>query len=364
MESNALVNMLNQEGIILPGIQTEVEGLRVESSELQTGKIISYLILDNSLENEVYHSSTEKEFAGVPYNKITSSSVIKEALTPTHLYNYMNRAKIGASHFTLGTAFHTMLGEVDKFEYELFDDSNIVAELEAEGSKNARATNKYKEWKAKYCKEDGKTLRENVLSKQEFSAMFSMRKKMRKDPILVNLFKNADPETSIFLEYENDLRIKFRPDALKIADAQDVENFKDHLDIKVGDLINISIKTTLDASPFGFQKQAYNFKYHLSEAMYKDAIENLYKTIGKIGEDNKMHTIFVVAEKGSDDLFKGLYMIRPCGEEFINAGRRAYVPNLITYKETMKSNDFEPGYDHINNKSSICPMNLPSWAAA
>jgi hypothetical protein len=356
--------MLDQEGISLPNLQTEVEGLRVESSELQTENIVAYLIFDNSLENEEYHGSKEKEFAMTPYCKVPSSSVIKEARTPTHLHNYFNREKKDASHFSLGTAFHTMLGEVDKFEYELFDDSEIVTKLESEGSKNARATKVYKEWKAQYCKEDGKTLRDNVLAKKEFQAMFSMRKKMRKDPVLVNLFNNADPEVSIFIEYENGLKIKFRPDALKFADAQDVENFKDYLDIKEGDLINISIKTTVDASPQGFQKQAYNFKYHLSEAMYKDAIEHLYKTNGDLHEDNKMHTIFVVAEKGSDNLFKGLYMIRPCGEDFFNAGRRAYVPNLITYKDTMKSKDFDSGYDHINNGSSICPMNLPSWAAA
>lgn len=52
----------------------------------------------------------------------------------------------------------------------------------------------------------------------------------------------------------------------------------------------IDIKTTIDASPFGFAKEAFKWAYHMQNAFYLD-------NANRCGEERKRF-IFVVAEKG------------------------------------------------------------------
>lgn len=321
---------------------------------IQTAKILE-VMYNGEMDNETYHNSTTQKFAGVPYAEILSSSKLKAAITPLHYRLACESTTAPNPNLITGTALHSMILEPEKFEYILFDDFDICQKLISEGYKSPRSTKEYKAWVAQYQDADGNFL-PNVLNRDTFKSMWKLKKKVVDVPVVRELFKSSSQEHSIFIHFDGGLRVKIRPDAIKLASKKDAENFEKY-DVKEGDLLNISVKTTLDASPSGFLKQCIRLGYHLTEAFYYDVLTRWAENMNLLKPNNKVKTIFLTIEKDAKQNFTGAYLVRPATSDFITWGRMDYDLNLTTIRESKTG---EEGYESITG-SIITEIDKPSW---
>lgn len=269
--------------------------------------------------NEQYHNS-----------KDISASIIKAAKTPAHLLEYLVDKKDPSKAMNKGTAFHTMFLEPEKFEYVLFDDSKKVEEI---GGDKPRSTTKYKLWKIDF---EAKNAGKAILEKEAFKVMWSAMKRADQCPLIKAITKAGLMETSFFAELEDGLNIRVRPDCL----AQINESYSSLLQFphNIGDYINLSVKTTRDASPQGFRRDFFKLNYHLAEAFYTDVLESIY--------DTPVHTIVLAVEPDS-----GLFMLHYITPDSIEIGRFAYQKNLEVCKKfdfgKINAADILPGYEYL-----------------
>lgn len=109
----------------------------------------------------------------------------------------------------------------------------------------------------------------------------------------------------------------------------------------------VDLKTTEDASPEGFGKSVFNFRYHVQAAFYSDGLAQ-----SRAGEYPRGF-IFIAIEKRAP-YHMALYYITP---EQIGLGRREYERNLRTYHKCLHANEW-PGY----NAGELMAIQLPAWA--
>lgn len=339
---------------------TETGDIAPEPTVIQTAPV-GEIMYNGTMTNEEYHNGTRK-FAGVPLKDILSAGKLKAARTPLHLKRQLQNPPAPSMTLNFGSAFHSMILEPEKFEYRLMDDTLIILELEQEGYKNPRATNKYKMWMTQF--QDGETgeLLPNVLEREAFQSMWALKKKLRQDKVVIDLFQGSQVEQSIFVKYEylkNDdtwLTVKVRPDAIKLASRKDAENLAE-FGVKFGDMIIISVKTTLDASPSGFVRQCIRLDYHITEAFYYDVVTRWARHINLIGPENNVHTIFLTLEK-EKNIMTGHYLVRPVTPDFLEWGRMDYKKNL---NAIINSTDLEEGYEAIAG-STVVKLDAPRYA--
>ena len=137
------------------------------------------------------------------------------------------------------------------------------------------------------------------------------------------LFKGGVAESSHFATDEHGVLRKCRPDYLIESQG-----------------ILIDIKTTKDASAYGFSKAIHEYRYHRQAAWYIDAL----RLAGKRAE----RFVFVVVEKSSP------YMVRvyELDHEAIERGRDDYRRLLEEYGTFMQT----------HRCNVIQPIGLPQWA--
>ena len=333
-------------------INTDTGELEQPKTHLQTAPILN-VWYSTKLSNDDYHNS-ELTFANEPLRKILSASKLKACTTPLHFRRAFQRGFDNNMNLNNGSALHTMILEPEKFEYELFDDSKIIEKIRDERPEilNVKSTKEYKEWFSKYKNADGE-LRDNVLTKEAFSTMWMLKKKLADDEVVQSLFASSERESSLFVSFAG-INVKVRPDALKIASATD-EKHLSKFDVKQGDLVIISVKTTIDASPAGFLKQCARLRYNLTEAFYYDIIERYARYAVIIAPKNNVHTIFLTLEKDKNE-FTGHYLLRPATDGFIAWGRHDYSQNLNVF---MSTTEFSEGYEAINGGSTVCEISAP-----
>lgn len=131
---------------------------------------------------------------------------------------------------------------------------------------------------------------------------------------------------------------------LKVADFIDADNFKNY-GVKVGDVINVSVKTTIDASPEGFRREMYKLKYHLAEAFYQDVLHSINPT-------TRIVTVYLACEK-EDNIFNGNMMLYHNSDRVISQGREDYKNNLEVYEYCKRTGDYSMGYEFFNSGSIL-----------
>lgn len=321
----------------------------MDLSQLQTGaelqappryftadKLLNYRIVDD-MPNDIYHSDE---------NSI-SSSALKHATTPIMYKQYLKEGFNLKNNTCLlvGTALHSLLLEKTKqHEFMVYDEQkllNQVQELRPDTSvENLKRTKEWKEVVSKYKDDNGMFL-DGVLEKKQFDSIWNVQKKLRKHPELTNLYHNAMPEVSIFASFE-EVNVRIRPDLIKVADQQDFETFGD---INVGDIIIMSVKTTIDASPNGFAREARKLNYALAEAFYTDVAKVVY---GK-----NVHVFYLAVEKDTKHVLTGQAMLYRCTNNHIARGREEYEANLSVAIFCNENPTEDQGYEFHNNGSII-----------
>ena len=141
------------------------------------------------------------------------------------------------------------------------------------------------------------------------------------------LLKKSTVENSIFwTDDETGLNLRVRPDIWR----------KGHY---LADL-----KTTKDASPEGFARAIFDRGYHISAAMYLDAMEQMGEGITDF--------IFICVESHAPYL-TAIYTL---SDQAIEIGRREYKQALIDLKQCIDTDNWA-GY----NADQVAEISLPKW---
>jgi hypothetical protein len=127
--------------------------------------------------------------------------------------------------------------------------------------------------------------------------------------------------------------------------SQDGIEMKSRLDFLAHCKAIVDLKTTLDASPEGFAKESWRYRYHVQAALYSDAHH------AATGE--RWPVVLVAAEKSSPWLVQ-CYRVP---EAMLEAGRREY-RSLLEQLAWCRSQNEWPGY-----ASAEMDLMAPRWAA-
>lgn len=165
-----------------------------------------------------------------------------------------------------------------------------------------------------------------VVTQEEFDMLGGMGKSILQHQTARVLFLGGLAERSVFFDNaESGLLCKCRPDYL------------------VSNAI-VDLKTTNDASPEGFAKAIFNYRYYVQSAFYLDGVSTISPVYKRF--------IFVAVEK-APPYAVGVYEL---DAQAILQGRITYKQELMRLAECVE-NDSYPGYsDHIET------LSLPRWA--
>jgi hypothetical protein len=264
-------------------------------------------------ENEVYHADTRR-IGKSGLDLIAKSPAIYYAkyLDPNRVREEPTKALL------IGSAVHSAVLEPDDFARRYM----ILPEL------NLR-TNAGKE-KLEELSNHAKANKLTIISKDDYDLCQRMKDTVWKNRVASVLLESGQAETRIdFTHPENHVLCKAKPDWIS-------EN---------GWIVDL--KTTEDASPAGFAKSVWNYRYHVQAAFYYDAFKAAY------GEAPKGF-VFIAVEKSAPYL-TATYWITPSLELF-DLGRRTYMHDLEVYRQCLMRDEW-PGYSE-----EIQPLTIPGWA--
>ncbi len=271
-------------------------------------------------DNAIYHADT---------SRIGKSGLDLVAKSPAHYYaQYLDpsrkRSKQTAAMF-IGSAVHTAVLEPTEFlkRYVVMDDRAKCAEI---GGKNPKATTKYKDWVAEF---EASNTGKDLLTNEEFAQCIAI-----KDAVYAN------PSAALLLEKGLvEERIDFTHPVLGVA----CKIKPDFQSTNRGFIVDL--KTTEDASPEGFAKSVWNYRYDVQAAFYSDGYQ---AAKGQVSNG----FIFIAVEK-SPPFAVGVYYVTP---EIFDIGRKRYMKDLEVYKECLRTNTW-PAFGDAPQ-----PLQLPGWA--
>lgn len=262
-----------------------------------------------------------------------SGSDFKHALTSPRHYR-MGKEEISEStpSMNLGTMVHTMVLEPETFREKYFvfkkemypfpDRSPLLKEnKEAKEQAEARVL----------------ALGGSIVTEDLFDTAIGMATSIMANPTAYKMFKECDHrEESIYVEMTIGgikRKIRIRPDAYG----------KDYY---------ISLKTTKDASPNGFEREANNYLYSLSEALYYDVLTQVMKSINKG---------YIIAVENSAPYNCAIFDILE-NPDFLQYGRHLYTRALQIIIDNAPTN-YTAGYEYFHpQKKDIFGIGVPEWA--
>lgn len=224
------------------------------------------------------------------------------------------------SAMIIGSATHTAV-----FEPHLFDLEYAVAPA---------VDKRTKAGKAAFAAFEEESKGKHVLTADSYANIMAISNAVRTDSRVSQILKYGEAENSIFHEDEDTGElIKVRPDWM-------------HEDLLV------DLKTTVDASPDGFSKSCFNFRYHVQAAMYLDVANAAYKIHEP--EFHGFNTFMFIAVEKTAPYQLAIYY---ADETMVELGRHEYMANFQLYCDLL-GQDIYPGY----NNDKIVPISLPYWA--
>lgn len=229
--------------------------------------------------------------------------------SPMHFKARREKPREETPAMAIGTAVHTLT-----LEPETFFDRYVVAPAGIDRRTTAGKT----AWAE--IEGSGKI----VLKHEDFQQIESMASAVRAHPVTEALFDEGRAEVSFFSTLSG-VDVKCRPDWFR------------------EDGIIVDLKTTEDASPGGFSSSVAKFNYHKQAAFYSDILSDIGFDVAAF--------VFIAVEK-SYPYAVGIYEL---DLDAIDLGRQAYLANLETYRECMKSGIW-PGYS-----TNVEVLNLPRW---
>lgn len=250
----------------------------------------------------------------IDYQRIDAvhkSTLVEMERSPAHYRWAVDHPKEATESMALGKAFHTLVLEPELFKQQYY----VAAE------KVRRATKKWDELEVEAA---GRT----ILKPDEFSELNAMASAIAAHPEARRCLDACKlHETSLsWTDLSTGEKCKMRADALSLPDN-----------------VVIDLKTTVDASPLGFERAIIAYKYHWQAAMYCDGLEAYAK---------KPFTFVFIAVESEAPWGVGVYIL---GAEMLENGRRGYKAALQKVAECKAKNSW-PCY------SDIClELSGPEW---
>ena len=260
-----------------------------------------------TLDNDEYHSD----------KTAVSSTVLKlfDKSAASVLCYYMTRdeGEDEPEHFRLGRAIHVASLEPKKFIEFVVQQP----EFKGTGSRREKA-----EWTAAQKKES------IILSQKEFLQIEGMVNSVLQYPDAVALMNHGVPEISgYYRDKETGIKCKIRPD------LWDEKNE-----------VLLDVKSCVDCSPYAFSKRIYEYKYHLSMAMYA---EGIYQITGKRPET----WVFLAIEK-KPPYECAIYI---CKEKMMKKGYEDYNFSMQKLKLCLETNQWPRRQDGMEE------LDLPEY---
>lgn len=261
-----------------------------------------------------------------------SASGIKEAKKSlAHYFYYKNKEVEKKSHFDFGNAFEIALMDMMN-DTDTFDDEVIIFNEENRPEQDKGITSKKnQEWKKSIFNSDQYVVKK--MGYESYETIEKMLESCYRDSTIQQLIKKTDYQKNLFwIDEESGLKCKTRPDVIMLSKN-----------------VIVDIKTTKDASPDKFAKDAANYDYPIQAAMQ----------IRGVMETGLMPTVdayyWLAVEK--DEPFNAqIYRFDNSEWSWADDMLQYYI-NLIAQAEKEKK---YPGYtQQADNQFGIISLDLP-----
>ena len=228
-----------------------------------------------------------------------------------------------------GGAYHIWV-----LEHELFAPRYFVYDPEQRPSPEQTFGAKVnKEWREEQFKEAGD---KGILEAKDMEAIKAMAKQLElNNPNATALIANSEHEVSIYNRVEVG------------GYSYDGKARYDCINPEAGYIIDL--KTTKEAHPMGFGREAGQYSYHIQMAWYKKIAELEY---------NRPFTVFIVAQEKTAPYNSGLYQVT---EKTLNFGEYE-VNHLLELAAHVKATGELNSYEVFSgNKYGVLPLDIPSY---
>lgn len=271
----------------------------------------------NDTDNAAYHADTQR---------IGKSGLDLIHKSPAHYYaKYLdpNRAwETQTPTLAFGSALHVAVFEPHKYASHVA----IAPEL------NKRTNSGKEEWQAFLEANKRKT----IIDAETHLHVMKMKEAVYSHPSAAVLLESGIAEQRIDWNWDGEddegnpimVRCKIKPDWIASND------------------FIVDLKSTEDASPQGFGKSVWNYRYHVQGGFYSEGL-----AASRDGEFPRGF-IFIAVEK-SPPYAVALYYLTP---EQMEIGRREYTKDLRVYHRCLQTNEW-PAYGE-----GLTPVQLPGWA--
>lgn len=248
---------------------------------------------------------------------ISRSGIMMLRRSPFHYWDkYLRTNKINESKspsLILGNAVHTYILEPKKFH-----EKYLIIEKKDKRTKSGKL----------YWVENENKAKQNdfqLLTTENYDLIKNISNSIRSNLTANELISGGRYENSLYwIDKDTGVLCKCRPDILH-------------------DNMICDFKTTCNASYYEFEKDIYNYGYHIQAAMMREA------SIALMGE--KINDfIFILAEK-DPPYATAIY---PLGEEAINEGEKEFKKLLYEYKKCVDADNW--------SSYQIKQVSLPSYA--
>jgi hypothetical protein len=267
----------------------------------------------------IYPNLSNSEYHG-DENSFSRTALMKFNRSPYHYWAHYISVMRPPSNLTkqllLGRAFHEYVLEPEEFKKH-FRIKPTKVYLKNVGREL------YDIYKAE-C-EELENSNYLILEDDEMYTILQMVESLKKHPEAREILMDGVYEQSYFWQDpESGLMVKARPDIVH-------PNF------------SADLKTASDASPKTFEREIYQYGYHIQAAMVEDARAIL--------EHKHVPTMINIAVETSYPYSVAVY---PIAEEAVQIGRENYKNNLLELKRCIAYNEW-PGYE-------IQTLGIPRWA--
>lgn len=194
----------------------------------------------------------------------------------------------------------------------------ITHEFILEGVQNV-VTSPFDSFRTKEAREWRDSQTKPIITTSELETIYAMREAVLRHPEAARLLSDGQAEQTFFFdEPTTGAPCRCRTDWM------------------TSDGVVVDLKTTTDASPKGFAKAVWKFRYHVQDAFYTDGIE---ASTGCRPTD----FVFIAVEKTAP-FGVGVYRL---SEGLREEGRELYLEDVKTWQECMSRNEWPAYSDEI-----------------
>lgn len=233
-----------------------------------------------------------------------------------------------------GRAIHCAVLEPDDFGNRYITTPSDAPKRPTESQINAKKPTEMAIERIEYWTEfDTKHAGKDILSQKDFDSYMEIVQQTRNHPELKNLLADGLSEKCVFaVDPETELLVKCKTDYFRQFEEM---------------CVITDLKTTEDARPFQFQRNAYTFGYFQQAAFYSD----IWKWAGLV---TQIDTWIILAIERTKPFAAKLYEVAGADIEF---GRKQYRAALNIAAECQAS-DHWPAYS-----TDITPLHIPGYAS-